>query len=77
MRGDYLVDVRGPACSTVSTRALSKDEAVEVVIRPEDLDVVPVTEGKLRGRVKSVLFKGVHYDTMVETRAGHLDHGHR
>ena len=46
------------------------NEEVEVVIRPEDLDIVPPMQGKLRGRVKSVLFKGVHYDTMVETRAG-------
>ncbi len=46
------------------------DEEVEVVIRPEDLDLVPPEQGKLRGRVKSVLFKGVHYDTIVETRRG-------
>ena len=46
------------------------NEEIEVVIRPEDLDIVPPVQGKLRGRVKSVLFKGVHYDTMVETRAG-------
>ena len=44
-----------------------KNEAVDVVIRPEDLDIVPRTEGKLRGIVKSVLFKGVHYEMMVAT----------
>ena len=47
-----------------------KNEAVDVVIRPEDLDIVPRTEGKLRGIVKSVLFKGVHYETVVETKLG-------
>ena len=46
------------------------DEEVDVVIRPEDLDIVPPEEGLLRGQVKSVLFKGVHYDTIVETRQG-------
>ncbi len=46
------------------------NEEVEVVIRPEDLDIVPPEQGKLRGRVKSVLFKGVHYETIVETRRG-------
>ena len=43
---------------------------VDVVIRPEDLDIVPRGEGKLKGVVKSVLFKGVHYETMVETKVG-------
>ena len=46
------------------------NEEVEVVIRPEDLDIVPPEQGMLRGYVKSVLFKGVHYETMVETRQG-------
>ncbi|MBR1736432.1 MAG: TOBE domain-containing protein, partial [Firmicutes bacterium] len=47
-----------------------EDEKVEVVIRPEDLDIVEVNKGKLNGTVKSVLFKGVHYETIVETRTG-------
>lgn len=47
-----------------------KGEKVDVVIRPEDLDIVPKEQGKLKGHVKSQLFKGVHYDTIVETRVG-------
>ena len=47
-----------------------KDELVNVVIRPEDLDVVPREQGMLKGIVKSQVFKGVHYDTIVETRLG-------
>lgn len=47
-----------------------KNEVVDVVIRPEDLDIVPRGQGKLKGVVKSVLFKGVHYETMVETKTG-------
>ena len=46
------------------------DEPVEVVIRPEDIDIVGFNQGKLNGTVKSVLFKGVHYETIVETRLG-------
>ena len=46
------------------------DEPVEVVIRPEDIDIVGFNRGKLNGTVKSVLFKGVHYETIVETRLG-------
>lgn len=46
------------------------NEAVDVVIRPEDLDIVDVVDGKMNGIVKSVLFKGVHYEIMVETVPG-------
>ena len=48
----------------------AENEKVDVVIRPEDLDIVAPGKGKLRGIVRSVLFKGVHYETVVETRAG-------
>lgn len=47
-----------------------ENEAVDVVIRPEDIDIVPETEGKLTGEVLSVLFKGVHYEIIVETVPG-------
>jgi hypothetical protein len=51
-------------------RGFAPNEKVDVVIRPEDLDIVPKEKGKLKGVVKSVLFKGVHYETIVETRSG-------
>ncbi len=47
-----------------------KNEKIDVVIRPEDLDIVPKKDGKLKGMVRSVLFKGVHYETIVETKVG-------
>ncbi|MEA4815295.1 MAG: ABC transporter ATP-binding protein [Lachnospiraceae bacterium] len=47
-----------------------KNEEVDVIIRPEDLSIVDKSKGKLRGVVKSVLFKGVHYETIVETKSG-------
>ena len=47
-----------------------KNEKVDVVIRPEDLDIVKEEDGKMTGIVKSVLFKGVHYEIMVETVPG-------
>lgn len=46
------------------------DEEVDVIIRPEDIDIVPIEKGKLTGEVESVLFKGVHYEVMVETVPG-------
>jgi spermidine/putrescine transport system ATP-binding protein len=43
-----------------------KNEPVDVVIRPEDVDIVPEKDGQLTGKVTSVTFKGVHYDTIVD-----------
>ncbi len=43
------------------------DEPVDVVVRPEDFEVVAPEQGQLVGTVKSVLFMGVHYEIMVET----------
>lgn len=45
-------------------------EPVDVVIRPEDIDIVEVKDGKMTGEVLSVLFKGVHYEIVVETVPG-------
>lgn len=47
-----------------------ENEKVDIVIRPEDIDIVPVEQGKMTGEVLSVLFKGVHYEIMVETVPG-------
>ena len=41
-------------------------EAVDVVIRPEDIDIVPVEQGQLTGTVTSVTFKGMQYDIIVD-----------
>ena len=69
MQGDDLVvfeDKKFPC----RARGFNKNEKVDVVIRPEHLDIVPRSEGMLKGVVKSQLFKGMHYDTVVETRVG-------
>ena len=47
-----------------------KNEDVDVVIRPEDLHIVPKDQGLLKGIIKSTLFKGVHYETWVQTKNG-------
>ena len=47
-----------------------KNEPVDVVIRPEDIDIVKPEAGKMTGEVLSVLFKGVHYEIIVETVPG-------
>ena len=42
------------------------NEPVDVVIRPEDIDIVPVEQGQLVGTVNSVTFKGMQYDIIVD-----------
>ena len=42
------------------------NEPVDVVVRPEDVDIVPVDKGMLRGVVTSVTFMGVHYEVIVD-----------
>ena len=46
------------------------NEPVDVVIRPEDINIVRKNTGKLNGQVISILFKGVHYEVIVETKKG-------
>ena len=41
-------------------------EAVDVVVRPEDVDIVPEDKGMLKGVVTSVTFLGVHYEIIVD-----------
>ena len=41
-------------------------ESVDVVVRPEDVDIVPVEKGMLSGTVTSVTFKGVHFEIIVD-----------
>lgn len=47
-------------------KGFNKNEPVDVVIRPEDVDVVPVEKGMLSGEVTSVTFKGVHFEIIVD-----------
>jgi spermidine/putrescine transport system ATP-binding protein len=42
-----------------------RDRAVDVVIRPEDVMIVPPGQGQLSGVIQSIVFKGVHYETTV------------
>ena len=48
------------------TAALKKDEPVDVVIRPEDVDIVGVDAVPIHGVVDTVTFKGVHYEIIVD-----------
>ncbi len=61
MIDDYLVEFLGEKFECLDS-GFGRGEEVDVVIRPEDLDLTPAGQGKLTGIVKSVIFKGVHYE---------------
>ena len=44
----------------------AENEPVDIVVRPEDVDIVPVEKGMLKGTVTSVTFKGVHWEIIVD-----------
>lgn len=58
---DYLVEFVGRQFECVD-QGLNSNEAVDIVIRPEDLEITSVDRGKLQVRVDSQLFRGVHYE---------------
>ena len=49
-------------------KGFKDNEEVEVVLRPEDIDIVEPENAKLTGTVSSIVFKGVHYEIMVDTK---------
>ena len=49
-------------------KGFKKNEEVEVVLRPEDINIVKPEKAKIKGKVKSIVFKGVHYEIIVETK---------
>ncbi len=65
MRKDFLAEFSGKQFPCLDS-GFAKDEAVDVVVRPEDVDIVPPSEGMLEGVVTSVIFLGVHYEIIVD-----------
>ena len=67
MLEDYRVKLAGHTFDCVDG-GFEPNEPVDVVIRPEDVDVVPVEKGMLSGLVTGVTFKGVHYEIIVDVK---------
>ena len=65
MLRDCLCEFAGRQFECVDT-GFDKEEDVDVVIRPEDIRFSAPEDGMLRGTVTSTLFKGVHYEMIVE-----------
>ena len=65
MPQDCLVEFAGKNFECVD-KGFGKNETVDVVIRPEDVKVIPAEQAQLTGIVESVVFKGVHYEMTVD-----------
>ena len=66
MHKDRLVSFCGKNFDCLDS-GFEKDETVDVVVRPEDFEIVPIEDAQLVGTVKSTIFMGVHNEIMVET----------
>lgn len=62
---DRLVEINGKSFECVDG-GFGENTPVDVVIRPEDITLVPENEAKLSGVVESVIFKGVHYEMIID-----------
>ena len=62
---DFLVSFCGHDFSCVD-RGFAYNEPVQVVVRPEDVAIVPPSTGMLTGLVRDVIFKGVHFEMHVD-----------
>ena len=65
MLADYRAKFAGREFECLDS-GFAPGESVDVVIRPEDVDIVP--EGQLAGTVTSVTFRGVHYEIIVDVQ---------
>lgn len=68
MIDDYKVEFSNVTFECVD-KGFNKNEKVDVVIRPEDIEITTVEKGMLSGKVISVTFKGVHYEIEVEEKS--------
>ena len=62
---DFLVEFAGKEFSCVD-KGFKPNTPVQVVVRPEDVKVVPMVQGQIAGLVREVIFKGVHFEMRVD-----------
>ena len=65
MKKDYVAEFSGQTFECLDA-GFFENEKVDVVVRPEDVDIVPIDKGMLTGTVTSVTFLGVHYEIIVD-----------
>jgi spermidine/putrescine transport system ATP-binding protein len=62
---DYKVRMNGVVYECVD-KGFGKNTEVDVVVRPEDIDIIPAEKARVSGKVVSVVFMGVHYEVDVD-----------
>ena len=67
MRADFWVEMAGHRFKCLD-KGFGVDENVDVVVRPEDVDVVKKENAMISGVVTSITFKGVYYEIIVEIK---------
>ena len=67
---DELVEIFGARFTCVD-KGFGTNKPVDVVIRPEDIDLVSPEDGSLKGVCTHLIFKGVHYEMEVTTPDGY------
>ena len=65
MLSDNVVEIFGRKFQCIDS-GFETNEPVDVVIRPEDIEIVPVENGMLTGTVINITFRGVLYDIIVD-----------
>ena len=65
MLKDFCVEFSGYTFECLD-KGFAENEQVDVVVRPEDVDIVEYDKGMLKGKVTSVAFLGVHYEIIVD-----------
>lgn len=66
MKTDFLVHFDALDFTCVD-KGFALNEEVDIVIRPEDIDIVDMKDARIHGVVTDVVFKGVHYEIDVKT----------
>ena len=61
---DFLIEFAGRKFKCVD-KDFELNEKVDVVIRPEDINILPENQGQINGKVENVIFKGVHYEMLI------------
>ena len=65
MLSDYKVRIDGHDFECLD-KGFGKNEPVDVVIRPEDVDIVDIDKGMINGEITSVTFRGVHFEIIID-----------
>ena len=67
MKKDFKIEFSGHVFDCVD-KGFKENELVDVVIRPEDVDITSPDKGMISGVVTNVTFKGVHYEIIVDVK---------